>query len=189
MTDFSTVSLSTDRLTLRPLRNEDAVALYSIFSNEQVMRFWSSTPWNSLEVSKQFIERDKVAMAEGKHLRLAIVANSTNSVLGTCTLFDHISQCRRAEVGFGLSPEAWGQGYVFEAVSEILLFGFTAMSLNRVEADIDPRNGASAKSLERLGFKKEGHLRERWIVGNEVSDSAIYGLLHRDWCAARRSGA
>lgn len=189
MADFSEVLLSTERLTLRPLQERDASDLFSIFSNERVMRFWSSKPWDSLEVSKQFIERDKVAMAAGNHLRLAIVAKSSESVLGTCTLFDHISQCRRAEVGFGLTPDAWGQGYVFEAVSELLSFGFSAMALNRVEADIDPRNGASAKSLERLGFKKEGHLRERWIVNDEVSDSALYGLLHRDWITARRSDA
>ncbi|MEY4563372.1 MAG: hypothetical protein RLZZ618_2649 [Pseudomonadota bacterium] len=148
------------------------------------MRYWSSTPWASLEVSRQFIERDKMAMSAGKHLRLAIVAKSTGSLLGTCTLFEHVVQCRRAEVGFGLTPTAWGQGYVFEAVSKLLHFGFTEMNLNRVEADIDPRNGASAKSLARLGFMKEGHLRERWIVGNETSDSALYGLLHRDWIAS-----
>ena len=55
------------------------------------------------------------------------------------------------------------------------------MALNRVEADIDPRNEASARTLERLGFRREGLLRERWIVGDEVSDTALYGLLQRDW--------
>ncbi len=49
------------------------------------------------------------------------------------------------------------------------------------EADIDPRNAASAKSLERLGFIKEGHLRERWIVEGEVSDTDLYGLLRSEW--------
>ena len=57
------------------------------------------------------------------------------------------------------------------------------MSLNRVEADIDPRNAASARTLGRLGFAKEGRLRERWIVNDEVSDSDLYGLLASDWRA------
>jgi RimJ/RimL family protein N-acetyltransferase len=57
------------------------------------------------------------------------------------------------------------------------------MALNRVEADIDPRNHPSAKTLERLGFQKEGHLRERWIVNGEVSDTGLYGLLASDWRA------
>jgi RimJ/RimL family protein N-acetyltransferase len=57
------------------------------------------------------------------------------------------------------------------------------MGLHRIEADIDPRNTASARCLERLGFVKEGLLRERWIVEGEVSDSAIYGLLQPDWAS------
>jgi len=55
-----------------------------------------------------------------------------------------------------------------------------ALRLNRIEADIDPRNVASAGLLERLGFVREGVLRERWIVGDEASDSALYGLLASD---------
>lgn len=58
---------------------------------------------------------------------------------------------------------------------------FSAVALHRLEADIDPRNAASARSLGRLGFQREGLLRERWIVANEVSDSALYGLLASDW--------
>ncbi len=68
-----------------------------------------------------------------------------------------------------------------EALRALLGHGFAELGLNRVEADIDPRNAASARSLERLGFKKEGHLRERWIVGDEVSDTATYGLLKSEW--------
>jgi RimJ/RimL family protein N-acetyltransferase len=68
-----------------------------------------------------------------------------------------------------------------EALGALLDFGFGELDLNRIEADIDPRNSASARTLERLGFTKEGYLRERWIVGEEVSDTAIYGLLRREW--------
>jgi RimJ/RimL family protein N-acetyltransferase len=72
-----------------------------------------------------------------------------------------------------------------EALVELVRFAFTDLNLNRLEADIDPRNTASARSLERLGFTREGYLRERWIVGDEVSDTALYGLLQREWQAAR----
>ena len=68
-----------------------------------------------------------------------------------------------------------------EALSALLDFGFQKLDLNRVEADIDPRNLASAKLLDRLGFQKEGFLRERWIVEGEISDTALYGLLKREW--------
>jgi len=68
-----------------------------------------------------------------------------------------------------------------EALQALLEFGVGELDLNRIEADIDPRNSASARTLERLGFTKEGYLRERWIVGDEVSDTVIYGLLRREW--------
>ena len=60
-------------------------------------------------------------------------------------------------------------------------YAFQTLDLNRLEADIDPRNKASARTLERLGFQKEGHLRERWIVNDEISDTDLYGLLRREW--------
>jgi RimJ/RimL family protein N-acetyltransferase len=68
-----------------------------------------------------------------------------------------------------------------EALKGVVDYAFNVLDLNRIEADIDPRNGSSARSLQRLGFTQEGLLRERWIVGLEVSDSAIYGLLRHDW--------
>ena len=188
MPSFSELSLPTSRLLLRPLKSTDADALFAVFSDPQVMRYWSSSPWESVEFSKKFIERDQRAMAEGKHVRLAITSRDDGALLGTCTLFDHVTQCRRAEVGFGLSYGAWGKGYAAEAVAELLTFGFTAMKLNRVEADIDPRNSASARCLQRLGFTKEGHLRERWIVAGEVSDSALYGLLRAEWSSNATEG-
>jgi RimJ/RimL family protein N-acetyltransferase len=92
---------------------------------------------------------------------------------------------RRAEIGYSLAAEAWGQGYMNEALTALLDRGFSEFALNRVEADVDPRNTASIKCLARLGFALEGLLRQRWIVGGEVSDSAIYGLLRDEWVARR----
>jgi RimJ/RimL family protein N-acetyltransferase len=67
-----------------------------------------------------------------------------------------------------------------EAAHAVIDHGFNTVGLRRLEADIDPRNLGSAKLLERLGFVREGLLRERWVVGDEISDSALYGLLKRD---------
>ncbi len=105
-----------------------------------------------------------------------------------CTLFDINTICRRAEIGYALGSGVWGKGYMNEALTALLGYGFTELDLNRVEADIDPRNEASAKTLERLGFTREGLLRERWIVDGEVSDTAYYGLLRREWEAGALSG-
>jgi RimJ/RimL family protein N-acetyltransferase len=133
------------------------------------------------------IERDLKAMAAGEYVRFGIERVADGQLLGQCTLFSWSASCRRAEIGYGLAAGAWGQGFMHEALQTLLDFGFGVMNLNRIEADIDPRNGASARSLARLGFRQEGHLRERWIVADEVSDSALYGLLRADRHAAPSS--
>ncbi len=178
---FAQVKLITERLTLRPLIAADVPALFTIFSEPQVARYLSRSAWASIDIAHARIARDIDGLATGKYLCLGIFLTSNDALIGECWLFNLVDQCRRAEVGYTLGLNHWGHGYMNEALVALLSFGFSALSLNRVEADIDPRNSASAKSLERLGFKLEGHLRERWIVDGEVSDSGLYGLLERDW--------
>ena len=71
------------------------------------------------------------------------------------------------------------------AVALLAGFAFDVLGLRRLEADVDPRNTASLRLLERLGFVREGHLRERWILGGEIQDAVFYGLLRREWAARR----
>lgn len=181
MPAFDQVELRTARLLLRPLREADAPALLSIFSDARVMQYWSTPPWQTVDEAHALIARDQRAMAAGEYLRLGLERRGEPELVGTCVLFGLNTQCRRAEVGYGLGFSAWGQGYMHEALMALLGHGFTQLDLNRVEADIDPRNEASARTLERLGFTREGYLRERWIVDGVVSDTALYGLLRSEW--------
>ena len=181
MRSFENVTLETDRLLLRPLRDTDAAPLFAIFSDARVMRYWSTVPWSAMEQAVDLLARDRTAMAAGDHLRLGIERKKDGRLLGFCTFFDLKEECRRAEIGYGLAHDAWGHGYMHEALVALLRYGFSELALNRVEADIDPRNEASRRSLERLGFKKEGFLPERWIVAGVVTDSDLYGLLSSDW--------
>jgi RimJ/RimL family protein N-acetyltransferase len=68
-----------------------------------------------------------------------------------------------------------------EALGALLNFAFDSLNLHRLEADVDPGNLSSVKTLERLGFRREGYLRERWHVGGEIQDALFYGLLRREW--------
>ena len=183
MTSFSDVTLQTARLTLRPMAPPDTGAIFAMRSDPVVQRYGSHPPWTDRKTAAEYIERNVRAMAAGEHVQFAIVLREDGVVVGTCTLFHLDEPCRRAEVGYVLLPSQWGHGYANEAVTALLDWGFETLALNRVEADIDPRNAASARALERLGFTREGHLRERWIVGGEVCDSLMYGLLAREWKA------
>ncbi len=180
MQAFENLPLRTERLVLRPLQESDVDALFAIHSDPEVMRYWSTPAWTDSAPAQAMIDRD-LAQTSKDHLRLGIAVAQSGALVGSCALFGINAVCRRAEVGYALGSAAWGQGYMHEALTALIGYGFGTLNLNRIEADIDPRNAGSAKTLERLGFLKEGYLRERWIVSDEVSDTALYGLLEREW--------
>ena len=176
-----TLVIHTQRLLLRPLQTGDVDALFAVFGDAEVMRYWSTPPWTDAEAGAAMVALDQASGPDADWMRLGLVRRADDRLLGTCTLFDHQAHSRRCELGYALARQAWGQGLMHEALTALLDHGFGTWNLNRVEADIDPRNRASARTLERLGFRPEGLLRERWIVGGQVSDSVLYGLLRRDW--------
>jgi len=180
MTDKFSVSLTTARLLLRPLHCGDAETLFSIFSDPEVMRYFNTPPWASLEEAHDVIDSSLEKMKRQESITLAIVLKETNELIGKCMLFSYEPESKRAELGFGVARQHWGKGIIPEAGKALLEYGFDALGLRRIEAEIDPENIASAKTLERLGFIKEGLLRQRWEVNGVVSDSALYGLLVSD---------
>lgn len=117
----------------------------------------------------------------GESVQLGIERKDDGVLLGTCTLFHFSAQSRRAELGYALGSPYWRHGYMHEALQRLVRYAFEELDLLRLEADIDPRNGASERTLLRLGFVREGYLRERWIVADVVSDTAVFGLLRREW--------
>ncbi len=180
MRPLAVTQLRTARLVLRPLAEADVPALLVIHSDQRTMRYWSGTAWTDEARGSDMVARDHDPNLND-HLRLGIELAETGRLIGTCSLFEINDQCSRAELGYMLGSFAWGQGYMLEALRAFLSHAFSELNLRRIEADTDPRNEPSLRLLARLGFVKEGHFRERWIVGDEVSDSAMFGLLRRDW--------
>jgi RimJ/RimL family protein N-acetyltransferase len=180
---FSALLLSSQRLRLRPLQAADAPVVFALHADPAAMRYWSTPPWTEARQADDLIARNQAAMAAGDYLCLGLELHGNGCLIGLCTLFAFHLPSRRCETGYMLKRDCWGQGLMHEALGTLLNFGFGVLDLNRVEADIDPRNAGSRRTLQRLGFIEEGRLRQRWIVDGEVSDSALYGLLRRDWLA------
>jgi ribosomal-protein-alanine N-acetyltransferase len=157
------ISIPTPRLTLRFLTEADLPAVYDIFSHPEVMRYWSYPPWTDRSQAQQWLIHIQENYRTGDAFQFGIARNSDQVLLGTCTLFHFHVASRRAEIGYALGRPYWKFGYMHEALQELLAYAFHTLNLNRLEADIDPRNLASARTLERLGFVKEGHLRDRWV--------------------------
>ncbi len=182
---FEPFTLTTERLALRFVTPRDAQAQFDIFSDPQVMRYWSTGPWSTLVQADEAIAAALAGYASGDNVYLAIDLSETGQMIGMIKLYAFHHANRRCDLGYALGAAHWGHGYLGEAMRAALDYGFSALNLHRIEADIDPRNTASAKLLERMGFQKEGYMRERWIVNGEICDTAFYGLLQRDWKANR----
>jgi ribosomal-protein-alanine N-acetyltransferase len=180
-TVFEPVTLETARLRLRFMDERDTDPLFAICAIPAVMRYTPRLPMKERAEAEQMIGRIMAGYADGTSVQLGIERKEDGLLLGDCVLFAFNAGSRRAEIGYKLHTDHWGQGYMDEALRAFVDWAFAALELNRIEADIDPRNAASARVLERLGFTNEGLLRERWIVNGEISDTGMYGLLRRDW--------
>lgn len=173
--------LDTPRLRLRAPVEADVRALFAIFSDPETMRYWTTPAMEDVAEAEALL-RDIQQHAEAETLfQWGIARCEDDMVVGTCTLFRMDWEHRRGELGYILRRDHWGRGLAHEALTAIVDHAFGALGLHRLEADIDPRNGASIRSVERLGFTLEGHLRERYFVGGEIQDSLIYGLLAPAW--------
>lgn len=147
------------------------------------MRYWSTEPWETLGAAQDYIDQIHTGFDERTLFQWAITDPANDGAIGTVTLTAWDRTNRHAELGYMLSPSHWGKGLAREAVRAVLAFGFPEMDLHRVEAELDPRNVASARLLEALGFSFEGLMRERWYLYDEWCDSAYYGLLRADFHA------
>ena len=175
--------LRSARLRLREVRTDDAPALFAIHSNPQVMRYWSYPAWTALAQAEQKVADIQRQRRELDILVWAIADAGTDRLIGTSAVFAIDLAQGRAEIGYSLHRDWHGRGLASETLRLILRYLFDELGLRRIEADADPRNAASCRLLEKLGFVREGLLRERWHVNGEICDTALYGLLGRDFIA------
>jgi ribosomal-protein-alanine N-acetyltransferase len=173
--------ITTPRVVLRWISEDDIDSLYEIFSSPQVMRYWSSPPLGDREAAAELQREIAGGNESEKMFKWGIALRDSNTVIGTTTLFNLSLDNGRAELGYAMAHAHWGKGYMNEALTGLVSHAFEVMKLRRLEADVDPRNAASIRTLERLGFQREGFLRERWHVNGEIQDAFFYGLLRREW--------
>ena len=154
--------LETDGLILREMTLDDVEFYFRHFNNDKIVEGCCFPRPKSLEAAKEELERYCIkTFKEDRGIRWGIIRKGSNDLIGTCGYYDWNKTMHRAEIGYDLEPTYWGQGIMMEALCAVLKYGFEKMDLNRIQAIIDSKNIRSMKLVHRLGFKKEGVLRQR----------------------------
>jgi RimJ/RimL family protein N-acetyltransferase len=166
-------------LRLRPLKYGDAGVILKLFGDPEVVRFMSVRRLASEAEARDFIAGIRDGFLSGTLYQWGIELEG--KLGGTCTLAGIERQHRRAELGFAVLRRWWGRRVVSRALPPVIEFAFERLGLHRLEADADPRNEASLRVLERLGFRREGLLLERHFQEGEAQDAVAFGLLRREW--------
>lgn len=177
-------TVPTARLSLRWLEERDVSALYRIFGDAETVRYWSSPPLEDERAAATLLAEIQDLFRSGSLYQWGVADRVNDQIIGTCTLAAINVPHRRAELGFAVVRTHWRCGYASEAIEAVVRFAFESMNLHRLEADVDPRNGASMRCLEKTGFRKEGYARERYQSAGEVHDAVLYGLLRHEFAAA-----
>jgi [ribosomal protein S5]-alanine N-acetyltransferase len=175
--------LESDCIRLRGVQEHDIDGLFQLFSDAQVMRYWSRGAMTEKSEAIAFANTLVDGFMKREALRWIIADLNSDQLIGTCALYEIDPQHARAGLGYALMPSHWGKGLAREAATLAISYGFFELGLHRIEADTEPNNQRSNAILERLGFSREGLLRQRFHHPDGIQDSLIFGLLQPEWMA------
>jgi RimJ/RimL family protein N-acetyltransferase len=185
-----TQPLRTERLVLRLFRDDDFEAVYDMQSRPEVARYLYWSPRDRSGAAKSLREKLKCSSikVEGDILNLAVERAEGGPAIGDLMLHYVSATHRQAEVGYILHPDAQGHGFATEATRAVVDLAFRELKVHRVFGQIDARNTASARVLERVGLRREAHLVENEWVKGEWTDEVIYAVLADEWARAGNGG-
>ena len=178
-------TLTSDRLCIRKMRIDDAEAVFAFKSDPEVTRRYGQEPHRTKEETGEWLQR-RVSDHEVRDAMFWVITlRDIDTAIGECCYWNFDPGFHCAEIGYELGSKYWHRGFMSEALSEVLSYGFGEMGLHRIEANPLAINAGSRKLLIGLGFKEEGILRERHLFEDRFEDQIYYGLLSTEWAGRK----
>lgn len=172
--------LKTKRLELVEITDEHLIDLFNLFGDEDVVRFYNMGKYSDLSDGQKFVDWYRNRYRDGLAIRWGISLKGKTDIIGTAG-FNNYTAYHRANIGYDLQKVYWNRGYVTEALEAIIAFGFSTLKVNRIEAEVMQGNVSSERVLEKLGFTKEGVLRQ-WMLWNDTYyDMSMYSILKENY--------
>ena len=157
----------TQRLRLRQATIGDLEAVHGLLSHPLGMRYWSTPPHADLEQTRAWLAG---MIAQSAVTGCDFLVEFEGRVIGKAGCY------APPEIGYIFHPDLWGRGFAFEALTAVIQHVFAAGAADVLKADVDPRNAASLRLLEKLGFHEVGRAKRTWHVGDEWCDSVYLAL-------------
>ena len=151
--------------------------MFRVLSNPRAMQYWAFAPHERLEETVEWL---------GKMIEAPVDSSNDFIVEHEGAVIGKVGAWRLPEIGFILDPDYWGRGLAQEAAAAVIEDSFARFALPALKADVDPRNLASQRLLESLGFERSGSAKRTWFVNEQWADSLYFTLTREAW--ADRAG-
>jgi ribosomal-protein-alanine N-acetyltransferase len=172
-------AIRTPHLELVQITEEHANDLYKLFGDKKVTEYYNLLPLESETDSQRLIEHFRSRFESQAAIRWGIRLNEHREIIGTVG-FNSFMKKHRANIAYDLQQPYWNQGVITEALHAVISFGFYALDINRIEAEVMEGNEPSIEVLHQVGFKQEGTLRQ-WMYWNDKHyDMLMFSLLRSD---------
>lgn len=177
--------VATERLLIRPFRDDDWTVVYQYTSNPAVMAYIPEGIMTEAQ-AQEFVHRNQQADSVTAY---GLLLKAEQTLIGHMIYHPWFAP-RTYEIGWVLHPAYHRQGYASEAAAALLRYGFETMGLHRIIATCQPENPASYGVMEKIGMRREGHFQQCIYRGGEHWwDEYFYAMLAREWEQRRQASA
>ncbi|OFI05062.1 putative ribosomal N-acetyltransferase YdaF [Clostridium acetireducens DSM 10703] len=174
--------IETKRLVLDRITTENQYTLFKYWSDEIVTKYMNIVPIKTIDEVKSMISFFNELFYKNEAVRWGIFRKEDNLLIGTCGFNSGLQEDSFiGRIGCDLYHEFWGKGFMKEALQNLIDYGFENFGVTRIEAYAMKENVNSERLLNKLGFTREGLLREHGIYKGELHDEYIFSVLKKEW--------
>ena len=180
------LEIKTERLLLRPVRLNDAEAIFKYRSDSITNQYQGWIP-KSLDDVHKFLNKvsQKIDVVD-TWFQFVIIKNDSKEIIGDVGIHFLDTDGKQAEIGCTLDKNCHGNGYATEVLKATINYLFEKLNKHRIIGSIDPQNFKSIRLVERLGFRKEAHFKESILINGEWVDDLVYAILKNEWIEKRQ---
>ena len=175
-------TVTTERLVIRRPSEADLRDFLAYQTHPENLKYQPVEPLTEDKAAAFLAKQAALELGEeGGWVMFAVALRDGGRMIGEVGIYVEARKASAGNVGWSFHPEYQGQGYATEAAKALLVHAFQGLGLHRVTSGCDTRNAASFRLMERLGMRREGHLRQSQCRNGLWHDEYLYALLREEW--------